>query len=359
MHTYIGLVLVLTNAMLASEITQWSRNASNFSFNLVCELYPEYLIQRSTNLIDWETLRRSSGPSTNRFFQLAISNNPTSPHMFFRAAQTNEPFFGYGIVAKQNITLGAGGSDTPWMDSFDSSNPDYSSNGQYDPLKRKDKAFVATLSSARPAISTGSGEIWGSAATGPNGTITGTVGDGFWNTTTSGIQPGHVRDDFALNIPEVNEPTSSIWNPLPVTRILNNKDYKITGDLTRGFVVVGNVRLWVTRNIIIGGGDYISLQPGASLEIFIGQISGLAVAGQFGGNGIMNATAFARNCTIWGLPTCTSITYSGGAALTGRIYAPSADVRLTGGSDFYGAVVGNSVNCNGSIGIHQDEALGK
>ena len=94
----------------------------------------------------------------------------------------------YGIIAKDKITLDGSGSDTPWVDSFDSTDPKYSTGGQYDPLKRNDRAGVATQSRAVPAIDTGSGEIWGFATTGPGGIVTGTVGDGAWTATTSGIQ---------------------------------------------------------------------------------------------------------------------------------------------------------------------------
>ena len=151
----------------------------------------------------------------------------------------------YAIIAKETITLGGSGSDTPWVDSFDSTDPNYSTGGQYDPLKRNDRAGVATLSRAVPAITTGSGEIWGFATTGPGGTVTGTVGDGAWCTTTSGIQPNHVRNDFNLAIPDVSEPVFAAPNAIPNSWILVNKDYVISGDLTRGFIVQGDARLWV------------------------------------------------------------------------------------------------------------------
>ena len=262
----------------------------------------------------------------------------------------------YGIVAKELITLGGSASDTPWVDSFDSTDPNYSTAGQYDPLKRNDRAGVATLSRAVPAISTGSGEIWGSATTGPGGTVTGTVGDGAWNATTSGIQPNHVRNDFNFAIPDVSEPVFAAPSAIPSSWILVNKDYVISGDLTQGFIVQGDARLWVQGNIKLTSGEIV-VMPGKSLEIFIGRATGPFVSASFGGNGIQNGVNTARNCKVWGLPTCNDLKFSGSAALTAILYAPQADITMSGGSDVYGAITGKSFNCNGSMGIHQDESL--
>ncbi len=285
------------------------------------------------------------------------TNNYTRRSVFVTTKANPPP---YGIVAKTTITLNGSGSDWPWIDSYDSSNPDYSTGGQYDPLKRRDQAGVATLSTATPAIVTGSGEIWGFATTGPGGTVTGTVGDGNWNITTSGLQPGHVRDDYNMAIPDVSEPTTTTgWNPFPGSRILGTKDYKLNGDLTVGFTVPPNLhpRLWVTGSVAIGGGDAVNIGAGASIEIFVGTTSGPDVSANFGGNGIINGTNSAASCKIWGLPSCKDMKYSGNVALTAVIYAPQADVRIVGGSDIYGSFTGRSFSCNGSIGIHQDEAL--
>ena len=262
----------------------------------------------------------------------------------------------YAIVAKQTITLGGSGSDKPWVDSFDSTDPDYSTDGQYDPLKRNDRAGVATLSSAVPAINTGSGEIWGFATTGPAGIVTGTVGDGSWCNTTSGLQPNHVRNDFNLAIPNVSEPVFAAPSAIPNSWILANKDYVISGDLERGFIVQGDARLWVQGNVKLTSGE-IKISAGKSLEIFIGRASGPDVTATFGGNGIQNELNTARSCKIWGLPTCKDLKFSGSASLTGVIYAPHADVRMSGTSDVYGAITANSFNCTGSMGIHQDNSL--
>ncbi len=258
----------------------------------------------------------------------------------------------YAIIAKQTINI----SGSANIDSFDSTDPNYSTGGQYDPLKRNDRAGVATLSSAVPAISTGSGEIWGFATTGPGGTVTGTVGDGAWNSTTSGLQPNHVRNDFNLAIPDVSEPVFAAPNAIPASQVLVNGDYLFSGKLKQGFVVAGKARLWIQGDVALTSGEIV-ITPGNSLEIFIGRTSGPNVSAKFGGNGIQNGALTASSCKIWGLPTCKELTFSGGASLTSVIYAPQADVKMNGNSDIYGAITANSFDCSGNMGIHQDESL--
>lgn len=55
----------------------------------------------------------------------------------------------------------------------------------------------------------------------------------------------------------------------------------------------------------------------------------------------------------------TDVKVNGGAGFAGAIYAPAAEVTLTGGGNIYGAVVGGKVNVSGNGEFHYDEALGE
>ena len=110
-----------------------------------------------------------------------------------------------GVVGIQSVTMGG----TAVADSFNSTDPDYSTGGLYDPNKRLDHAGIGTLGTNKPSISTGSAKIYGTASTGPGGTVSGNIGDGdFFAGGGSGIQDGHVRDDFNMNIASVPLPSS-------------------------------------------------------------------------------------------------------------------------------------------------------
>jgi hypothetical protein len=351
-HTWIAALFILGHALCASEITQLGRSGTNLTFNLMSDRYAEYLIQRSTNLTHWETLRRSFGPSTNRAFQISSLSDPAQPKAFYRAMQTNEPYAGYAIVAKGAIVLG---SNTV-IDSFDSSNPLHSANGRYDLLKRKDTAFVATLSSStNPAIQRG--RIYGSAATGAGGTTTGTIGDGIWQATQTGIQPGHLQDNFNMAIPNAALPTN--FNPGTPLLILPSSinvdgDYKLSGGFSGQVTITKKVRLWITGDVRLIGPDFIKVAAGGSLELYLSWVTA-----EFGGGGVINNNADASTFKIFGLPTCVDMRFRSNAAITAQIYAPVADVDLGGTPDFMGGITAKSVEASGNSGIHFDEALSR
>jgi hypothetical protein len=64
--------------------------------------------------------------------------------------------------------------------------------------------------------------------------------------------------------------------------------------------------------------------------------------------------------TYWGLPGVTSISWGGSSTFIGDIYAPEADMTLTGGgsgNNFMGASVTKTLTLNGHFSYHFDEAL--
>jgi hypothetical protein len=79
-----------------------------------------------------------------------------------------------------------------------------------------------------------------------------------------------------------------------------------------------------------------------------------------GGGGAIDGGR-AANLAYYGLPSNTSISFSGNAAFTGTIYAPDADIRLNGGGnnnyDFVGSCIGKTVTMNGHFMFHYDEDL--
>lgn len=123
------------------------------------------------------------------------------------------------------------------------------------------------------------------------------------------------------------------------------------------FLVKGDTTLYITGNWSMAGQSQITILPGASLKVYVaGSVS-------LSGNGIMNYTQNAAKFTIYGLPTCTTMSLSGNAAFTGTIYAPSANLSLNGGGnniyDCVGAVIVNSAYFNGHFNFHYDEMLGR
>jgi len=118
-----------------------------------------------------------------------------------RVDTTRSALFAKGMVAKGNIVW----HGNIMSDSFDSQDPNYSTNGRYDPAKPKDGGSVG---SNNGTIQMGDGYIWGNAATGPSGVATnGTIGDsnyiaGGW----TGIESGHYNNDMNMAFPDVTPP---------------------------------------------------------------------------------------------------------------------------------------------------------
>ncbi len=347
-------VLAISQGVMASELTQFSRSESELRFNLNCDRYGQYLIQRSSDLTNWSTFHRSSGPSTNRAFNFTGTNYPVASHAFFRAMQTSN-LCPAAILATRRVVIGGTNSSGAYVDSYDSSDPLYSTDGRYDPSKRKDQAFVATLSSAAPAIDASMGRIYGHAATAPGGTAIGNIGDGAWLTAIGGVQPGHVWDDFNATIPNVTLPNTNWSTPLVVDGeiLVGTGYYKINGDFTSRMTALGNAHVWITGDVRMTAVDEINVSPGRKLKLYIGgQVT-------ISGGARVNSTGEAADCTLYGLTTCTNIQFFGSASATAMLYAPNAHVRLTGTPEIMGSITVEFVELNLGSALHYDEALGR
>src|SRR3989441_3562676 len=118
------------------------------------------------------------------------------------------------IVAKGTIDFSGQNVQT---DGFNSGDPNYSTNGMYDPNPAKTKAIGDVRSNAGAgklaAIGIGNADIKGHLTTGPFGVVEitggGSVGDIAWvNAGTPGVQPGYRTADNNLEILDVKEPFS-------------------------------------------------------------------------------------------------------------------------------------------------------
>jgi choice-of-anchor A domain-containing protein len=110
--------------------------------------------------------------------------------------------------------------------------------------------------------------------------------------------------------------------------------------------------LYVTGSFTVANSGFIYIAPGASLTLYVGgPICAIT------GAGIINGGQSSTNCSVWCLPTCTTVTCGGSAGFVGTIYAPEATCTFSGGSSVYGAFVGQSFILTGSGAIHYDEVL--
>src|SRR5262249_37641883 len=157
-------------------------------------------------------------------------------------------------------------------DSFDSTDPLWSTFGLYDPTKARDNGDIATNSTLTNSVSTGNANIWGHISTGPNGSISiganGVAGSKAFclNPLDVGkIQPGWFADDMNVSSPPVSAPFAGGLTPNPGNYDLGDgngsqhynykldggnfvmSSLKITGQ--KDFIVTAPSVLWVSGDV--------------------------------------------------------------------------------------------------------------
>jgi hypothetical protein len=277
-------------------------------------------------------------------------------------------FFNNAMTARLKIDMNGNTIET---DSFDSSDSAYSTGGLYDPAKVKDKGDVATTSGGTNIINVGNANIKGHLRTGPGGTTglnaNGVVGSLAWHLAgNKGVQDGWATDDMNTYFEDVIRP-SDAGSSAPISGVVTGQVYKylLTGgtNVLSSLSISGKEKIGVTNhtvlivdgNVDIKGG--IEIYPGGSLTLYVGGASAT-----IGGTGVNNAGQ-AGTFTYFGLPSNTSLNLPSNGDFTGAIYAPSADLKLSGGGSttlhFTGACVVRNITVNGIYKFHYDEALAK
>jgi hypothetical protein len=275
------------------------------------------------------------------------------------------PLFRGSMAARVNVDLKGNNIAT---DSFDSADPNYSTNGLYDPTKRKAGGDIATT---QGIINVQNANVMGTLYTGPGGSYTvgpsGSVGDVAWVTGgNNGLESGHYKNDFNMDFPIVLAPYQSGVPPQGGTIsgtnyawILGSGNYMDSdvggasfksGDI---ILVTGAAKVYVTGNFQMSSSATLIIAPGASLQLYVG-----------GANTTISTVNNAGNCSsfsYFGLPANTSITLGGNDSFMGTIYAPQADLTLSGGGnntlDYQGAISVNTIGMNGHFNFHFDENL--
>jgi len=282
-----------------------------------------------------------------------------------------DSLFARGMVAKGDIDMLGNNVAT---DSFDSVDSNHSTNGRYDRTKAKDNGDVATNQGLINSISVGNANIYGHVNTGPGGSVAvgpnGGVGSRAWHLAGShGIQPGWSAADMNVSFPDVSVPFTS--GSVPAAGSVGGTNYDLVLDSgnyildslnfssDKKVFVTGRATLYVRGNLSLSGNASIIVgADNASLKLYVGGSSA-----SLAGNGVVNGTGNAANFSFYGLPTLTSLSYSGNAAFVGTIYAPNADFTMGGGGnntyDFVGASVSSTVRMNGHFNFHYDENLAR
>lgn len=326
-----------------------------------------YVIETSEDLQTWIPLSTNMSPNAgvtngaplgNRRTILAEATNTLA---FYRGWRTNLPIFAGAITAKLDVNLNG---NNIRIDSYDSTDPAH--DNPLDPNEIKAGGDVASGSGY---LSIANANIHGKLLTGPNGSYafgpSGFAGPIGW--TGPGLySSAWYRDDFRFAIPDTTAPFNSGFTPAGAGTnywILSPGNYYVNNDVNlsaKTVLVVGGVAsLYVTGSFSMSSTSEIKIEPGARLRVFVGRGSGPSVSASL--TKVSTADNSAANFQYYGLPSNTSVTWSGNGNFRGTICAPQATVSMGGGGtnvyDFWGACVVNAITMNGHFGFHFDENL--
>lgn len=257
------------------------------------------------------------------------------------------------------------------VDSFDSSDPNQSTGGLYDPRKAGDSAEVASAGGITNSLPIGNVLIYGRLYTGSNSTVmlgtNGGIGTHSWLAENAGVEPGYELNSVALSFPDTTTPYSTGAVPgagdiVSTPGITNHYDHVLYGgdyvatDLAGATIVMGDARLVLSNGLHMAGNDAITIAPGAGLVMYCGG-SSCAI----GGNSILNQNGFAEAVVVFCSASVTNVNFNGNASFIGMLVAPNADMSLnSAGSstvDVSGALMVRSLSLNGNFNVDLDQAL--
>ena len=285
-----------------------------------------------------------------------------------------KPIFPYAIVTEDKNEIAG------TVDSFNSSSPSASTNGLYDLTLARDQAFVGANKKNKSKILKikSKAKVYGNIAVGAGSTTdvsgSASVGDNSWiNGSNTGVQSGHSSDDMNLYFPPVSEPfLGGYWTPSSgtvggtnYTYVLGTGDYQLSSlklDKDEVLLVTGEARLKVTGKIEVKKEGLLWVNTNASLKVYAADDVKIEGA-------LLNATGYATNFALYGLPTNTKISIKAKSKkksqpnysppFIGTIYAPSAATDIDGPTELMGGIVSYEFKAGKDTLIHYDEALGK
>ena len=140
------------------------------------------------------------------------------------------------------------------------------------------------------------------------------------------------------------------------SKILTTGNYRYSSITLSGaskLTLSGQITLHVDGNFTLSGNSSLVITSG-TVTIFA---NGNKI--DISGGSIVNSTQDPANLVIYGSSGLQTVNLSGGTSLHGFIFAPAAAIKITGGQETYGAIVGNTVDLIGGTSVHYPEDLSK
>ena len=246
--------------------------------------------------------------------------------------------FAYGVFGDEKVLM--------------KGTPEVSSYYYNDPSWPTDEAQVGTNSSDPAAI-----ELKGGAF------ISGDASSGVGSDPDVAISadPGAITGDRAalpehIDLPLVDVPEfSPEMGPLSVTGGAIDDisaDAKYSAVTIQGELTITSSGDLVFDSLVIEGSGKIIIPGDVSVRIFV-----IGDPCRLGGNAVENMSENPAQFGLYGAGDCTEIDLAGTTDFYGTVYAPGADVKVTGTGDVHGALVGKTVELPGTARIYCDASL--
>ncbi len=260
--------------------------------------------------------------------------------------------FEHAMLGKGQVTL----QGNAGINSFNSADTNKSTNGQYDPAKSSTNASVGSMaSSSNAVVGKGNASLAGDIAVSSEGDID--IGGSF-------SHDGATRNDLDVDIPNVTVPFSTTLtdpaiNGTETITVNGSEDMSIPSISLNGNKVLtitgtGTLRIYSAGEVSFTGNSSVNVTPdpvGSDLNIKLYGNDNIFL------NSVVNVPGTASKFSVYGTTNCNSIHFTGNDDFIGTIYAPQADISLTGNGNFMGAIVGNTIFNRGTADFHYDEAL--
>ncbi|MCF8037824.1 MAG: pilus assembly PilX N-terminal domain-containing protein [Desulfohalobiaceae bacterium] len=249
--------------------------------------------------------------------------------------------YGFGVFGNSTITI----SGNPVVDSYNSTLGYGSSGGGT-------SGHIAVNNNANGSITINGNKaaITGNATVGPGGNVNSTIDD-----KHGGIQGSKFVNSNVIEFPPPSYPCSGAT---AISYSLSENSEEDWGSNTYHYDAMdikGELNISGETTICVNTLDIkgqINIDSGAKAKIYV--TGSMDAAGQ----GLVNSNGDPSSLQIFGTSSTSSIKLAGKADYYGTVYAPTAEVSVTGQGDVYGSLVGNNVKFSGQGSMHYDINLG-
>lgn len=186
---------------------------------------------------------------------------------------------------------------------------------------------------------------------------------GSFNARAGEVDPARVAADFVAAFPVIAAPADGTWlNTFGSTlgtagqstrwraaqlRLSGKQTLTILGDVTLVLTAQpGTDAIFISSSLIIPNGSRLTIYFEGDATI--------------SGTGLANGNVQPASLVLWGGNNTArgqQITLAGKSVLRAVIYAPSADISLTGSGDMMGSIVARDIIFTGNAAFHYDRSL--